>query len=152
MGPKIRSLVEYWHARCEGGRLPRREMIAPADLKALLPTLFLVDCPTRDDRDWVYRLIGTEIAEREGFDKTGKCVRDYFTGSAWPLLRAEYIMCMDENRPVYRADTALDRVSRDSFEFERIFLPLASDGENVDKIIGVVEFLPFGTVDSRMIA
>ena len=152
MGPHIRKLVEYWYARCRNDCLPARGMIDPADLKPLLPTMFLVDCPTRDDRDWVYRLIGTEIAEREGFDKTGKPVRDYFTGSSWPLVRAEYAMCRDERRPVYRADTALHRLSRESFDFERIFLPLASDGHTVDMIVGVVEYVPVGRVDLRLIA
>lgn len=152
MGPKIRTLVDYWHARCCDGRLPNRAAINPADLKPLLPTMFLIDCPTRDDRDWVYRLIGTEIVEREGYDKTGKAVSKYFTGAAWPAIRAEYIMCMDQHRPVYRADTALDRLARLSFDFERIFLPLASDGENVDMIVGIVEYLPFGTMSGQLTA
>jgi len=152
VGPNIRKLVEYWHARCRNGCLPNRQSINPADLKALLPTMFIVDCPTRDERDWFYRLIGTEIVSREGYDKTGKAVADYFTGSAWPQIRAEYLMCMDEHRPVYRTDTAYDRLSRDSFDFERIFLPLASDGYNVDKIIGIVEYLPVGTYEHRLIA
>ena len=152
MGPNIRTLVEYWHARCQGGLLPARSAINPRDLKPLLPTMFLVDCPTRDDRDWVYRLIGTEIVNREGYDKTGRSVREYFTGAAWPMLRAEYLMCMDEHRPVYRADTALDRLARDSFDFERIFLPLAGDGRTVDKVIGIVEYLPCGTMDRRLSA
>ena len=127
-------------------------MIDPADLKPILPNMFLVDCPTRDDGEWVYRLVGTEIVETEGYDKTGKSVRDYYTGSAWPLLRAEYLMCMDDHRPVYRADIAFDRFARDSFEFERIFLPLASDGHYVDKVIGVVEFLPVGSLTKRLSA
>ena len=152
MGPNIRKLVEYWHARCRGDRLPGRAAIDPCELKPLLPTMFIVDCPTRDDRDWVYRLIGTEIVSREGYDKTGKSVRDYFTGAAWPMLRTEYLLCMDEHRPVFRADTAYDRLARESFDFERIFLPLASDGQTVDKIIGIVEYLPCGTMERRLIA
>lgn len=152
MGPNIRKFVEYWRARCRGGRLPARGTINPRDLKPLLPTMFIVDCPTRNDRDWIYRLIGTEIVEREGFDKTGRRVCDYFTGAAWPLLRNEYLLCIDERRPVYRADTACDRLARERFDFERIFLPLASDGRTVDKIIGIVEYLPCGSMERRLSA
>lgn len=152
MGPKIRRLVEYWHSRCRDGCLPGRQLIKPCELKPILSNLFLVDCPTRDDRDWTYRLIGTEISEHDGFDRTGKSVRDYFTGVAWPPVRAEYVMCMDDHRPVYRADTAFDRIARYSFEFERIFLPLARDGHNVDQVIGLIEYLPVGSLDHRLIA
>lgn len=152
MGPKLRTLVEYWHARCQDGRLPGRETINPCDLKLILPTMFIVDCPTRDDASWVYRLIGTHIVEQEGYDKTGRPVRDYFTGSVWPLLRREYLQCMEEHRPMYRADTAYNRLSRDTFDFERIFLPLASDGVHVDKIFGVVDYLPAGTIETRLTA
>lgn len=152
MGPKIRTLVEYWRTRCKNGCLPGRIMIDPADLKPLLPTIFIVDCPTRDDRDWVYRLVGTGIVEREGFDKTGKPVCDYFVGSAWPAVRADYVMCMDERCAVYRADTAITKLSREPFEFERVFLPLADDGHTVDKIIGLVDYLPVGSVDQGLCA
>lgn len=147
MGPKINQIVAYWHARCRGGRLPARADINPCELKPLLPNMFLIGCPSRDDADWVYRLIGTEIVEREGFDKTGKPVRDYYTGAAWPALRAEYLKCIEERRPVYLTDTAYHRLMRDSFDFERIFLPLASDGRTVDMIVGVVSFLPAGAFD-----
>lgn len=152
MGPTIKTLVEYWHARCRGGRLPSRCDINPSQLKAILPTMFIIDCPTREERDWTYRLIGTEIVNNEGYDKTGLSVRDYYTGSAWPLLRHEYLQCMNDHRPMYRADRAFDRLARESFDFERIFLPLASDGRNVDMIIGVVEYLPYGTIENRLTA
>jgi hypothetical protein len=74
-------------------------------------------------------------------------VRDYYTGAAWPALRAEYLKCIEERRTVYRTDTAQHRLMRDSFDFERIFLPLASDGIHVDMIVGLVAFLPVGTFD-----
>jgi hypothetical protein len=127
-------------------------MIDPCDLKPLLPNIFLVDCPTRDDRDWVYRLIGTEIVDREGGDRTGRPVCEGYSGATWPQLRSEYRMCMDERRAVHRADTAPFGMSGVVFDFERVLLPLAADGYTVDKIIGVVDYLPVGALDFRKTA
>jgi hypothetical protein len=59
---------------------------------------------------------------------------------------------MDERRAVHRADTAPFGMSGVVFDFERVLLPLAADGYTVDKIIGVVDYLPVGALDFRKTA
>jgi hypothetical protein len=113
--------------------MPRRADIDPVDIRKFLPMTMLVDV-TADERRFVYRLVGTkEVAER-GHDPTGKPVLEtFFGGSAEEALSCyEYVVrnrapfCYRE--PYHAPD---GRIETDDI----IYLPLSSDGSNVDMIL-----------------
>jgi len=81
--PALQQLHAYWETRREGRSYPARDEIDPLDLRFILGSLILVDVETAPLR-YRYRLFGSDIARRQGFDMTGK----YLEQHPWPELAA----------------------------------------------------------------
>lgn len=129
----IRALHEYWRRKAGDLRMPRRADIDPAEIKAFLPAIILVDV-VADERRFVYRLVGTaEVAER-GYDPTGKAVADgYYGGSAEDAL-ASYQYPVDHRAPYCFREPFAGPDGRIETE-DIIYLPLSEDGEAVNMIL-----------------
>lgn len=65
----------YWHGLPRTGLLPNRSALDPVDIKPLLPNMMVFDLSRPEEVR--FRLAGTEIAERYGFDPTGKDFLDF---------------------------------------------------------------------------
>jgi hypothetical protein len=85
-----------------------------------------------------FRLIGTELVDRAGFDLTGKSLDAYPNPEFRAIMRQGYTAVVESRRPLRSVQTNLvvdGRVRR----YEALLLPLAADGETVDMLmIGVV--------------
>lgn len=79
----LQQLHAYWDARRAGRSYPARDEIDPLDLRFILGSLILVDVEA-EPRRYRYRLFGSDIARRQGFDMTGK----YLEQHPWPELAA----------------------------------------------------------------
>src|SRR5690349_9111742 len=78
--PLIAALLDYWEVKRDGRPMPDRRDIDPAELPPkLLPHLLLGETLDGGTR-WRYRLVGTEIVRRLGFDPTGKYIDDVLGG------------------------------------------------------------------------
>jgi hypothetical protein len=71
----IEALERYWNSLA-GGQAPQRRDIDPADIKALLPFLYIVRYE-RDPFRVRYILTGTEADRWNGFNLTGRCVDEF---------------------------------------------------------------------------
>ena len=98
---RLQRLLEYWHGKRDGKRMPLRAAVDPLDIPNLLPQLMLTE-PIDGGADSRYRLVGTAVVEAAGMDFTGRCqsellrqgpYRDYVLG----LSRA----VTQERRPLY---------------------------------------------------
>ena len=108
----VREVLAYWRSKRANRAMPQRADIDPAELKAYLPSITLVDV-VPDERCFVYRLVGTqEVAGRGG------CY-EYVVRERRPFCFAE----------PYR--TADDWEERE----DTIYLPLSEDGETVSMIL-----------------
>ncbi|HVZ02619.1 MAG TPA: PAS domain-containing protein [Dongiaceae bacterium] len=98
----IEALHRYWDSRA-GGLAPQRSDIDPADIKPLLPFLYIVRYE-RDPFRVRYILTGTEADRWNGFNLTGRCV-DEFLGtdinSANRILLDAYTRAFDTAAPVF---------------------------------------------------
>jgi hypothetical protein len=65
--------VAYWQQLHRRGQPPARADIDPAEIRALLPHLALLDDATGDGRPR-FRLAGTAVVELFGCEPTGRCV------------------------------------------------------------------------------
>jgi hypothetical protein len=74
----IEALHKYWSSRA-GGLAPQRNDIEPADIKALLPFLYIV-AYEHDPFRVRYILTGTEVDRWNGFNLTGRYI-DEFLGN-----------------------------------------------------------------------
>ena len=69
-----RRLYEYWLSLPKNGLLPPRSAVNPADIKDILPHLAIAEWNVPGEIK--YRLAGTGVVERYGFDPTGRNVLD----------------------------------------------------------------------------
>ena len=139
----LKELYAYWLAK-KGSRIaPSRSTIIPSEIRALLPTIALVDV-IGDPPRFCFRLFGTGLAEAYGQDLTGKFLDEIdLNGIATDILRqAERVI-----------KACCIQVSRDRFtkrdgrhvEYERIALPLSNDGQTMDIIlVGFLIEVAFG--------
>jgi hypothetical protein len=135
--PRLAALVRYWTGLGREGRLPARAAIEPRALGPLLPYVLLVDLVEREPLRLRYRLIGTGVVRIVDEDNTGREVAQVFGGQLLDDTLADYRVAMDQRRPVWRRMAYLTPLGR-PFEFERMMMPLASDGMSVDGFLGGV--------------
>ncbi len=98
----IETLHRYWSSRA-GGLAPQRNDIEPADIKPLLPYLYII-AYERNPFRVRYILTGTEVDRWNGFNMTGRHV-DEFLGNdingANRILLDAYAKAFETAAPVF---------------------------------------------------
>lgn len=137
--PLQRRAHAYWQSKLGGRRMPSRKDIEPTEIPDLLANIVLVDV-SHDPLDFRYRLIGTAIVERIAFDYTGKrfVELDHQQRGSRVWETAERI-CR-ERVPLV---SDIPYVGPDQWVrgYQDLYLPLSDDDEQVNMIMGIVEFL-----------
>lgn len=133
------ELFAYWASLREGPRLPGRGRVDPGDIKRLLPTVSLIDVlpgPLGEEApDFRMRLAGTGLYGVYGREITGRRLCEIYNSTAADYWRAELAKVVADKRPAVGAHSLAWRgASHLSILWLR--LPLASDGERVDMILG----------------
>ncbi|WP_341915552.1 PAS domain-containing protein [Ferrovibrio terrae] len=132
--PTLRQLHTYWDTKRAGRPYPGREDIDPLDLRFVIGSLLLVDIEPSPLR-FRYRLFGTDIAQRQGFDMTGK----YLDQHPWPELaamaRQTYISVMESHQPALIQRRGL--VGEQYVSHQSLVLPLGHAAVEM-LLIGVV--------------
>jgi len=139
------ELFAYWASLREDGRLPARAQINPARFKRHLPTVSLIDV-RREPRDYRLRLAGTGLYSVYGREITGKRLDEVYSSEASAYWRGELDRIVDQGRPAVGCHSLSWRGAT-HLSILWLRLPLASDGEQVDMILGYDQVL--GTLDSR---
>lgn len=125
--PTLALLSAYWHDKRRGRPLPERRDIDPLEMGAtLLPHLLLCDLFDRGTRVR-FRLVGTVVVKRLGFDPTGKYLDDVLGGSYGELLAALARLVYCERAPV-AAQSLFSWGAGRRMEARHLLLPLAQDG------------------------
>jgi hypothetical protein len=143
--PEFRQLYAYWRDKCQGDRLPGRTDIDPLAFPALLPGIYLVDVihtPGSDRLGFRFRLVGTAHLAINGIEITGMTVDEAFTGDHGRRARAAYEEVVATRRPSVVLNARAAVASRAHMIFDRLLLPLASDGHTVDMLIGHLRAQP----------
>ncbi|MES2033754.1 MAG: PAS domain-containing protein [Pseudomonadota bacterium] len=129
------ELFAYWASLRQSGRLPSRSDIHPAAFKRLLPTVSLIDVLGGERRDYRLRLAGTGLYSVYGREITGHALGDVYGQRVADYWRTELDKVVEERRPGVGCHSLAWRgASHASLLWLR--LPLASDGRNVDMILG----------------
>ena len=98
----IEALHRYWIARA-GGEAPQRSDIDPADIKPLLPYLYIVRYE-RDPFRVRYILTGTEVDRWNGFNLTGRYIDEFLArdiNGANRILLDAYTKAFETAAPVF---------------------------------------------------
>lgn len=132
------ELFAYWSSRRRGGGLPARADIHPGGFKRLLPTVSLIDViPQGPGRapDYRIRLAGTALYNVYGREITGRGLGEVYNSAAADYWRHELGRVVAERRPAVGVHNLAWRgASHLSVVWLR--LPLASNGADVDMILG----------------
>lgn len=128
------ELFGYWAGLRHGGRLPRRADIDPEGFKRLLPTVSLIDVE-HTPRDYRLRLAGTGLYGVYGGEITGKHLKDIYNSASADYWRRELDKIVESGRPgVGYHNFAWRGAAHMTILWLR--LPLASNGRDVDMILG----------------
>jgi hypothetical protein len=129
------ELFAYWASLRDGARLPGRQDVDPGGIKRLLPTVSLIDV-VPDPLDFRMRLAGTGLYGVYGREITGRRLSDIYNTAAADYWRVELGKVVSERRPAVGVHNLAWRgASHLSILWLR--LPLASDGDAVDMILGL---------------
>ena len=130
------ELFAYWASLKDGARLPGRRHLDPGGMKRLLPTVSLIEVARNDPMDFRVRLAGTGLYGVYGGEITGKRLIEVYNSAAADYWRVELGKVVAERRPAVGAHSLAWRgASHLSILWLR--LPLASDGDAVDMILGL---------------
>jgi hypothetical protein len=125
--PMLKALLDYWQGKRGARALPARRDIDPLEMGPhLLPHLLLCDLFDRGTRAR-FRLVGTEVVRRLGFDPTGKYLEPGARGSYFELLASLHRLVYCERAPLYSA-SAFTWESGRQLKVQHLLLPLSHDG------------------------
>lgn len=138
--PAVRGLYEYWLTIAPPGRLPGRQHVKPEDIAALLPRLWMVDIYINPFR-LRFRLVGTAITQTVHREFTGLWFDEAQPEAAQrTMLRDRYRFMIETKQATWRHGPAWWHQEPGGRLVENCLVPLATDGENVDKVIAAVVF------------
>lgn len=147
----ITQVFTYWRSMCMEGRLPSRAGIIPAEIRELLPFLLLADVGKLavTGSEINLRLAGTHIDRVLQLDLTGCPIggfdrnwldfvigRDFFEAAE----QRSAILSVHELRPAEkpRHKAAARPGDRAHLRYQRLILPLSTDGERIDMLLGAL--------------
>ena len=121
--------------------VPGRKQFSPTAIPRLLRSIWLADVQ-RDPLRFKYRLVGTDHVEAAKSDPTGRWYDEvhprFAQSSAYPQFIAvaeNAEIAFYRGAPVYVIDAKFKII-------ERLILPMATDGRNVDMLLGITVLEP----------
>jgi hypothetical protein len=128
--PKLQSLHDYWMAQHAGTPVPVSDVVDPDDLKPWLGNLLVMDVVEGDN--FIYSYYGKSFADAFQADMMGRSI-ELLPEAQRTVLQAEYDRVRRDRVPATRVYTA--DFDGQPATWERLVLPLSSDGEIVDKLL-----------------
>lgn len=140
--PEQRELFDYWRSKSVDGAYPTRADIQPGEVRALLPSLSLLDVVTAGE-DTVrlrVRLAGTRLRDYFGVETTGHFLDEYDLGDHAEYWNAAYREVIAVGRP------AQGVISLDAWKQPNVFqfwlrLPLVNEEGRIAMVLGHDAFL-----------
>ena len=139
--PKICEMIRLYRSIMPSDRLPGRQHFDPMVIPHLLPNVWLVDVLDGPEPRFRYRLMGTRVAQAFAADITGRMFDEVHPGFATNPMRAFLIDVVRTRRPDHRSGTPNAWPVDELLSLERIFLPLASNGADVDIVLALTIFM-----------
>lgn len=137
--PEQRQLYDYWLSRGEGGAIPCRADINPADIPRLLPFVSLVDVEQDIERSRV-RLAGTRLRDVYDREITGSSLEDLDLGESRDYWMAAYRHTALDGKPT-QGIVRGPRVNKEHLVQYWLRLPLAAPDGGVHMVLGLDYFL-----------
>lgn len=128
-------LYQYWND-VRGARMaPRRFEIEPARFSAILAETFMIECELGEGHR--FRLAGTRVGEKLGFELRGRDFTDLFAPEGHPDLKP-LLGSITERGAVGVIDVNMPAASGRSARFELIVLPLIHTEDRITRLLGAI--------------
>lgn len=141
--PRLRQGHDYWNAKRGGRWAPSRADLDPAEVKSLLPHVILMDVVRNaafGPLDFRYRLIGTKIDEHSSGRFTGRMMSEIPHQRPPSRLWSNLEWVVSEQQPkANRVPYAGPH--RDFLSVVDLVMPLSSDGETVDMLFCIIDYV-----------
>ena len=130
---RLRALYLWWLEQLGGDSLALSR-VGPPELQPWLPFVFILD--VLPDRDFRYRLTGTEIDRHVGRNMTGMTITQARTGATRAMLLDLFSTVAQTERAGYARSRFADE-TRTYITYHRLALPmrLAPDGP-IERLLG----------------
>ena len=128
--PKLQSLLEFWRRQQADAAVPVAEDLDPEDLKEWLGNLLIMDVIEGDN--FIYSYYGESFERAFGESMVGKSI-ELLPDAQRALLHDEYERARIGRAPIARVYTA--EFDGKLATWERLVLPLSTNGEKVDKLM-----------------
>ncbi len=133
------DVFRYWKSLRRRGKLPSRSDIDPGAFKLRLPTISLIDVmhshPKNQADAFRQRLAGTDLFNAYGEEITGKTIDRIYTADEALYWAEALTLVVETGKPNVGLHSMAWRGAKGLSLFW-LRLPLASDGVNVDMILG----------------
>lgn len=136
---RLRQLHEYWLAKKGDRMAPARADILPEEIRSILPWVFIME---RVGARLRFRLVGEAYREIYGAKLMGMFLDEIDLDHITAAYIGEYHYAETQG-PVARQWKFTKNDGR-HLEYERILLPLSSDGKTVDMFLGGAVGFGFG--------
>lgn len=130
-----RRLLQFWRDHGTATTLPPRSVIDPLELRFALGHLVLFDV-LHEPLDFRYRLTGSSLTSRFGYDLTGRMLDDHPDPAFRRIARASLTEVVQSARPLawHRRMVIDGRIHR----FETLVLPFAGDDGRVVVVMAMM--------------
>lgn len=136
----IEECYLHWRDKINGGSLPSRSDINPADIPRLMPHAVILDVRREPEPDFRYRLIGTYVSENLFRDHTGSWFSEIEHQRAPNEIWQNCCRVVETGKPMLPRSPYVGP-NRSFKTIEDVILPLAEDGKTVDCLLVFIEFL-----------
>lgn len=138
--PVLLQARVLWDAMRGDRPMPSRADFDPAAApRGLLPHIILVDVVRTPQLRLRWRLLGTHITKAMGRDSSGQWFDELYNEKEMALAAASFLRVVETGQPVCTIARAPTE-NRAFLTVEAIDLPLSSDGETIDMILGACHF------------
>jgi hypothetical protein len=130
--PCLRQLYVYWEQQRGERSFPARRDLDPLDFRSALGHILLIDV-LYDPLRFRFRLHGTDLVRRAGYDMTGKMIEELPNPTNRATLIERCRALVETRRPVRIADKR--PLGRQLYGYEAVWLPLGENGLTVTMLM-----------------
>jgi hypothetical protein len=136
---RLAFIKSLWDAKRDGGGLPTRTDLDPAEFHRLWPVTFLLE-RDGDASDWCVRFAGSAYGSVYGREITGAQVSDIVPASLAPQVLDDLRRCVEVREPIV-LDGETNWPDRGNvYRYQRVLLPFGDGEGRVTHLLGVAAF------------
>ena len=136
--PALQAIADHWRSACALKDVPAWSDLSPSGLAPHFKLLWAFKYD-RDAGEFTARLAGNRAMVGFGKSFRGTALKDIHPPHVYDLAQAHMTKVVTE-RTAYYCSGKLFRVGSQVIEGERIMLPLASNGDNADGLLGATDY------------